>query len=164
MSYQETGILEVKEIAVPSDERFKKGPVAVIECIQKIPCNPCVDSCARHAIKIEGSINNVPQIDFNVCNGCGLCVANCPGLAIFIIDQTYEETRCQVGMPYEFLPLPEPGETVDLLDRAGEVCGEGEVVKVRNAKDQDRTPIVFLAMPKELAMECRFFRRKSHEG
>ena len=25
----------------PSEERFAKGPVAVTECVQEIPCNPC---------------------------------------------------------------------------------------------------------------------------
>jgi Fe-S-cluster-containing hydrogenase component 2 len=164
MSYMETGILKVTDITIPSEERFREGPVAIIECIQQIPCNPCVDSCSRNAIQITGSINNIPQIDFDVCNGCGLCVANCPGLAIFLVDKTFEDTRCQVGVPFEFRPLPEAGETVELLDRAGEICGEGEVVKVRNTKAQDRTPIVFLAMDKDLAMKCRFFRRKTHEG
>jgi Fe-S-cluster-containing hydrogenase component 2 len=161
MSYLETGVLQLSDIIVPSEERFEKGPVAIVECVQQIPCNPCVDSCSRGAISIEGSINAIPKVDFELCNGCGICVANCPGLAIFLIDRTYEDTRAQVGLPYEFQPLPDQGETVLLLDRAGEICGEGEVVKVRNAKAQDRTPIVFLSMRKDLAMKTRFFRRKT---
>jgi Fe-S-cluster-containing hydrogenase component 2 len=161
MSYLETGVLQLSDIIVPSEERFEKGPVAIVECVQQIPCNPCVDSCSRGAISIEGSINSIPKVDFDLCNGCGICVANCPGLAIFLIDRTYKDTRAQVGLPYEFQPLPDQGETVLLLDRAGEICGEGEVVKVRNAKAQDRTPIVFLSMRKDLAMKTRFFRRKN---
>jgi len=163
MDYLETGILEIDDIAVPPEERLVKGPVAVIECVQNIPCNPCVDACPKGAITIQGSINNVPKIDFEKCNGCSICIANCPGLAIFLVDKSFEKNRATVGMPYEFTPLPQPGEKVILLNRAGEACGEGEVIKVRNAKAQDRTPIVFMAMDPELTMEVRFFRRRTNE-
>ena len=164
MSFLETGVLDLKDITAPPEERFRQGPVAVIECVQLIPCNPCVDACPKGAITIEGSINNVPRIDFDECNGCGICIANCPGLAIFLIDKTLEEERATVAMPYEFALLPEPGEKVVLLNRAGEACGEGEIIKVRNAKAQDRTPMVFVGMKKDLAMEVRFFRRTLNEG
>ncbi len=163
MDYLETGVLNKKDIKTPSEERFQKGPVAVIECIQKIPCNPCVESCPRNAISIMGSINNIPEVDFDQCNGCGMCIANCPGLAIFLLDKTYDANQATVSVPYEFRPLPEKGEKVVLLNRSGEKCGEGEVVKVRNAKIQDRTPIVTLAMDKSLTMDIRFFRRIPNE-
>ena len=164
MSYLEDGVLEIEDVQVPTEERFQEGPVVVVECVQEIPCNPCVDACSRGAITIEGSINDLPEVDFDRCNGCGLCIANCPGLAIFLVDKTYDEKKALMGLPYEFLPLPETGERVVLLDRTGEVCGEGEIVKVRNAKVQDRTPVVFLAVDKPLAMTVRHFMRKEDEG
>lgn len=163
MSYLEDGVLKIEDIPVPSEERFLMGPVAIIECVQKIPCNPCVDCCPSGSISIKGSINNIPKVDFETCNGCGICIANCPGLAIFLIDKSYMETEALIGIPYEFLPLPENEEKVILLDRAGNECGPGHVIKIRNAKIQDRTPIVFLAMDKSLAMEVRFFRRRKNE-
>jgi len=164
MSYLEDGIVEITDIQIPSEERFQKGPVAVIECVQEIPCNPCVESCPCGAIVIQGSINAIPKINFDRCNGCGMCIAHCPGLAIFLVNKNYDTKRALVGLPFEFLPLPEEGEIVNLMDRAGQVCAEGEVVRVRNTKAQDRTPVVFLAMDKDLAMEVRFFRRKVDEG
>ena len=163
MGYPEDGVVEIKDIPVPSVERFQEGPIALIECVQEIPCDPCVDSCPQGAITMGDSINNVPEIDFDKCNGCGICIANCPGLAIFLIDKTYGENKARVSLPYEFLPLPEKEEKVVLLDRGGEMCGEGEVVRVRNAKAQDRTPVITIAMDKELAMTVRFFRRKADE-
>ncbi len=163
MSYLETGVVDVKEIKIPSEARFMKGPVVIIECVQRIPCNPCVDSCPRGAIKINGSINNIPEVDFQLCNGCGVCISNCPGLAIFVIDKTYSEERATVSIPYEFLPLPEKGERVDLLDRSGKVCGKGEIVRIRNAKIQDRTPVVTIAVDKDLVMQVRFFKRRIDE-
>jgi len=161
MKYIETGYLSLDDIRLPSDERLAQGPVAIIECVQQIPCNPCVDSCPRGAISMGDSINNVPVVDFNVCNGCSVCVANCPGLAIFIVDRSYGENTSLVGMPYEFLPLPEKDEEVILFSRKGEECGKGVVRRVRNSKAQDRTPVIFIEMDKDLALEARFFRRKT---
>jgi Fe-S-cluster-containing hydrogenase component 2 len=163
MGFLKTGVVDTKEIRIPSEKRFKKGPVAIIECVQRIPCNPCVESCPKSAISIKGSINNIPEVDFDLCNGCGSCLANCPGLAIFLVDKSYEQNKATVSVPYEFRPLPEKGEKVDLLNRSGEICGKGEVVKVRNARIQDRTPIITLVVDKSLAMEVRFFRRVSNE-
>lgn len=157
--YLNKGYLALDDITVPAKERLAKGPVAVIECVQHIPCNPCKDACPRGAITIEGSINNTPVIDFDICNGCGICVACCPGLAIFLIDESRGGDTARVGLPYEFLPLPEKGEQVSLLNRAGEICGEGTVANVRNTKAMDRTPIVFIDMDRSLAMDVRFFRR-----
>ena len=38
-----TGALSAAEAAsvFPPSERAERGPVAVIECVQQIPCNPC---------------------------------------------------------------------------------------------------------------------------
>ena len=160
MSYLETGYLTLEDIRLPSEERLLKGPVAVIECVQQIPCNPCVASCPRGAITMGDSINNLPVVDFEKCNGCSICVANCPGLAIFIVDKSYGENKALVGMPYEFLPLPEKEEEVVLLNRQGEECGTGIVKRIRNSKSQDRTPVIFIEVDKDLAMDVRFFRRK----
>jgi Fe-S-cluster-containing hydrogenase component 2 len=164
MSFLEDGIVRMEDIQLPTEERFNKGPVIVIECVQEIPCNPCVDSCSKKAIVIEGSINGIPRVVFDRCTGCGICIANCPGLAIFIIDKTHSKDKALLSLPYEFFPLPEPGETVDLLDRAGAPCGEGRVVKVRNTKAQDRTPVISLEVDKEKVMDVRFFRWRTHDA
>lgn len=140
---------------VPSAERLAKGPVAVIECFQSIPCNPCYTACKRGAIKEFRDINDLPEIDHDLCNGCGLCVSKCPGLAIFIIDETYSEKEALVKLPYEFVPLPKEGDTVKAMDREGRVVGEARVVKIQNGKYEDRTPVISVAVPKELSMVVR---------
>ncbi len=143
------------ESVIPSKERLAKGPVAIIECFEKIPCNPCYTSCKRGAMKEFKDINDRPQIDVDICNGCGVCISHCPGLAIFVVDETYSETEALVKMPYEFLPLPEEGNFVTGLDRAGKPVCRAKVVKVQNIKAQDKTPVISLAVPKEFSMVVR---------
>ena len=111
-------------------------------------------------ITIEGDINGIPVVDFETCDGCGVCLSACPGLAIFGVDLSGESETATVRVPYEFLPLPEAGETVVTLDREGNVVGEARVARVLDAKALDRTPIVSLEVPREKAMEVRHFRRK----
>lgn len=158
MSYLENGVLDLTDIRRPSPERLAKGRVAVIECIQHIPCNPCVDICPQKAIQIPGEITNLPIVDFDKCNGCGLCVANCPGLAIFLVNETFSENSAEVGIPYEFVPLPEKGDIVTALNRAGKPVATATVLRVVNVARYDRTAIVYLAVPKAMAMDIRFFQ------
>ena len=72
---------------IPSDERFAKGPVAVIECIQPIPCNPCEGACKFGAICVGDPIINLPCLDEEKCVGCGKCTKVCPADVISIIER-----------------------------------------------------------------------------
>ena len=160
---------EIKEAnGWPDEERFAKGPVAVVECVQQIPCNPCESACPLHAIHIGEPITNTPQVDREKCIGCGMCVAACPGLAIFLVDKSYSETEATVSFPFEYDPLPEEGAEIDALSRAGEYVCKGRVIKVMNPKKNDHTPVVTIAIPKEHADTVRTMRRlklpEAHEG
>ena len=158
----ETGIPSKENVAsvLPPEERLAKGPVAIAECFQNIPCDPCYHSCKQGAIQEFQDINERPQIDFNKCNGCGSCMSRCPGLAIFVVDATYGDQEALVKIPYEFLPMPEVGEIVTAINRAGQPVAEAKVIKVQNTKVQDRTAIIWLAVPKEQMMEVRHFKVK----
>ena len=152
-----TGVAAKEDLdpITPSEERFARGPVALVECFQKIPCNPCVEACKRGAIIPFEDINDLPKVDFEKCNGCGLCIVQCPGLAIFVVDKTYSETHAVIRIPYEFIPLPGEGQFASGLDRAGNERGWFEVVKVVLGGNKNKTATVHLAVPKELAMEVR---------
>jgi Fe-S-cluster-containing hydrogenase component 2 len=162
MTHKRDGVLRADEMTgvLPPAARLASGPVAIVECIEHIPCNPCVDACPRRAITIEGDINNLPSVDYEKCNGCGLCISACPGLAIFVVDSSREGDEATVMVPYEFLPLPEPGQEVVALDREGGEISSARVVRVVSTKALDRTPIVQLVVPKEMAMSVRHFRPK----
>ncbi len=148
---KQTGIPTIEDIngVFPTEERLNKGAVAVIECYQNIPCNPCYTACKQDAIKEFKDISDLPTIDHESCNGCSLCLSKCPGLAIMIVDVTYSETEALIKIPYEFLPLPKEGDVVKGLDRAGEYVADVKVVKVLNPKAFDKTPVVSVAVPKD---------------
>lgn len=64
-----------------------------------------------------------------------------------------------VTMPYEFLPLPEVGEKGIALSRSGEPVCDAEVVSVRSAKAFDQTHLLTIRVPKEMAMQARFYQK-----
>jgi Fe-S-cluster-containing hydrogenase component 2 len=156
---ENTGVATKEDLAQvePSLERREKGPVAVFECFQEIPCNPCYTSCRVGAVEEFKDINDLPQVDHDKCTGCGVCISHCPGLAIFVVDQSHQDYAV-VRVPYEFLPVPSEGQEVDALDREGNVVCRARVRKVQNAKSQDKTLVVWLEVPHEAAMTARNFR------
>ncbi|MHC1761873.1 MAG: (2Fe-2S)-binding protein [Negativicutes bacterium] len=147
-----------KEQVLPPMERTTKGPVAVIECVQEIPCNPCEKACPFGAIEIGPDITRLPRLDLDKCRGCGICLSKCPGLAIFLVDASKSETEALVMMPYEYLPLPKVEDIVDGVDRTGRFVVKARVVKVDTGAQRQGTAVVTLAVPKEFMHEVRSFR------
>jgi Fe-S-cluster-containing hydrogenase component 2 len=150
--------LEDLEAVVPCAERLMSRAVAVVECFQQIPCDPCADACRHGAIKPLAGINDLPVLDEDLCDGCGLCIAKCPGQAVFVVDETYSLDEALVMLPYEFLPLPEVGEVVCAFGRDGCQVGLARVVKVRKGRSLDRTAIISVAVPLDLAMTARHIK------
>jgi Fe-S-cluster-containing hydrogenase component 2 len=145
----------------PSRERLDKGKVAVIECIQDIPCNPCELVCPKGAIVIGKPITNLPVFKGDLCDGCGKCIAICPGLAIFIVDNTYSGEVSSISIPYEMLPIPEKGQIIDAIDRNGKVVCEGTVIRVQNPKSFDRTAVITFTVPKQYSELVRNIRKRN---
>ncbi len=145
-------------------ERFpgvthRVGIHPVIECTQNIPCNPCQDVCPKHCIKVGSHITALPQLESDAnCIGCGLCVASCPGQAIFLVDEKSEPGFAEVTLPYEFLPLPQKGDRGQALGRDGKPVCDAEVVGVKRTKAFDHTAIVTIKVPEDMSMRARFFK------
>lgn len=155
--FNKTGVAtkEMVEAILPSKERRGKGPYAIFECFQDIPCNPCSTVCKFNAVKDFDNINDQPVVIHENCTGCAMCVSICPGLAIFVIDETYSDDEVMIKMPYEFLPLPVVTSTVNALDRDGKVIGKAKVLKVQNNKSLDNTNVVTISVPKEIFLDVR---------
>lgn len=133
----------------PDELHLKKGPIAIIECIEEIPCNPCETACPRGAIIVGHPITNLPVLDVKKCIGCGLCIAACPGLAIYVKDYTYSDTEAMIVFPYEYYPLPSTGDKVTMVNRRGrEVCG-GKVVRINISEKNNKTPVISVSFPKK---------------
>lgn len=161
---ERTGIPSWEELdkILPPPEVLEKRPVPVIECLERIPCDPCHTSCPTGAIQKFKNINDLPEIDYEKCSGCGICVASCPGLAVFIIDLNYTEEKALVSLPWEMLPFFQVGDTTEALDRSGSVIGEARIEEVRKSYKQDRTLIVSVLVNKDQAMEVRNIRGRGH--
>lgn len=146
---------EIEKVMPPEDILAKK-PVVMVECFQNIPCDPCAASCPFGAILPFEDINDLPVVDYDKCTGCGICVTSCPGLAIFVLDMNYSDEEALIKLPYEMLPLPQKGEMVSGLDRNGHKVAEVKVDKV--TKTKNKTYLISIAVPKELALIIRNIR------
>jgi len=146
--YEKNGILSLKDLTLPTDKQLKKG-VVIIECVQEIPCDPCVAICPVNAISMK-DINDLPAVDYNKCTGCKRCVGICPGLAIFVVN--VEDDKALITLPYEFLPIPKVGDNVIALDREGKPRGTAKIIKMNRSK---KTTVVTIEVDKDLAMEVR---------
>jgi len=146
--YERTGILSTTDFKLPSKEQLEKG-VAILECVQEIPCDPCVDSCPANAISMK-DINAPPINDFDKCTGCTRCVGICPGLAIFVVK--INDGKTLITLPYEFLPPPKVGGIVKALDRTGNERGQALVKRILKI---GKTMVITIEVNENLAMDVR---------
>jgi len=159
--YLSNGIIGLEDLApfnfVPSTERIReKRPVAMIECIQEIPCNSCAVACKLGAIQMA-RVNDLPRVDYDKCTGCMACAMVCPGLAVFLLREG--NGVGYVTLPYEFLPVPKAGDQVMALNRKGNVLGKSKVARVLPPERNDGTALVTIEVPKEWLLEARAIRQ-----
>jgi NADPH-dependent 2,4-dienoyl-CoA reductase/sulfur reductase-like enzyme/Fe-S-cluster-containing hydrogenase component 2 len=145
---------EITHETIPDDEVV----YPVLHCSQEIPCNPCTSVCSQGAIVIdEMDIRKVPDyISKQIgkeCIACEKCVTICPGLAITLVDVRKEPSdTALVTIPYEFEKGSiHVGDHVTVLNTVGVALGSVEVVRTRIAKTTDRTVLVKVRAPREIA-------------
>ena len=134
----------------------KEGVSVVFHCEQEIPCNPCTSVCPKQAISTGDDIRGRPKFIGDeigeVCNGCTKCVTICPGLAITLVDYRKDEEFPTISLAHEFLKDDiQAGDVVTVLDTEGVPLGQAEVFKVASGKKMDRTLLVRIKAPREIA-------------
>ena len=159
MNLLEHGFLSDDEVLAYPGVTHAKGVHAVIECSQNIPCNPCQDACRKGCISIGENITSLPVVVGDAaCVACGMCVASCPGQAIFLVDEDAGDGFATVTLPYEFLPVPPAGTRGRGLSRSGEEICDAVVESVRCVSAFDHTNLLTMRVPEDCAMRARFFR------
>jgi len=129
----------------------------VIECYQRIPCDPCEAACPTGAIRVAPDPTALPTADAAKCTGCLRCVRICPGMAIFVARPGPNPGEATIAIPWEWLPLPTVGATGRGCDRAGRrVCG-ARVVRVLRPREAGDTAVVEVAVSARHAGRVRGF-------
>ncbi len=144
---------------LPEADRLREGPLAIIDCTECIPCNPCESACTHKAIRVGRPVTNLPVLDPSRCTGCSRCISRCPGLAIVTVDLSGTGGDALVSVAHELLPRPLPGEAVEAVDAAGKTLATAEVFKVRIG--HEGTPVVTVRVPRAVATQVRGIRLTS---
>lgn len=151
-----------KKASSPSPERLRKKAVALIECIQEVPCDSCEAACPCGAIKLK-TLTSLPILDEDACTGCGICIPLCPGLAIFGVLYDFSAKEALLLLPYECLPRPKIGSIVNATDRCGRSIAKVRVINVLERRDADHTAVISIAVPKKSVGDIRGIAMQRHE-
>jgi ferredoxin len=128
----------------------------VIRCVEEIPCNPCVDSCSKCSIVIDGDpIMGLPEFR-GECSGCMKCVVACPALAITLVrpDAGGKEGTSVVVVPYELdvSGLAE-GYEVRTVDFEGNTVGTGTILKITRSPGDEKRMLLSIEVPSDQAVD-----------
>ncbi|MBI4676437.1 MAG: FAD-dependent oxidoreductase [Elusimicrobia bacterium] len=104
----------------------------VLGCRETIPCDPCAEICPHSSLRMPTQGDILPRADFvGACMGCGKCVANCPGLAITLVDLT-SCGKARVTVPFELPQSLDPGDEVTVMSWKGADLGPARVLAVHD--------------------------------
>jgi len=129
----------------------------VVECYQRIPCDPCEAACPTGAIRVGPDPTALPTVEPARCTGCLRCVWACPGMAIFVVRPGPEPGEATIAIPWEWLPLPKAGTMGRGCDRAGRSVCKARVVRVLPPREAGQTAVVELAVNARHANRVRGF-------
>jgi len=140
------------------------GIFPVIHCKQEIPCNPCSTICPEESIQMQGDpIKGRPRFDGN-CKGCMKCLSICPGLAITLVDERKDKDNPVVFLPYEISNFEvKKGDEMELVDVDGNFLGIYPALGARATKDSNRTQIVRVRVPEDIAQKVVAFTVQKKE-
>lgn len=138
---------------------LEEGVFPMIHCLQEIPCNPCSTICPTNSIFMKGDpIMDLPIYE-GKCIGCGKCVTICPGLAITLVDFRKDKEFPTITLPYEISNKKiEVADNLICVDINGAEIGNFRVKQVLNLKTNNKTQLIKLQVPKNVAKKIVSFR------
>lgn len=142
----------------PRNEAWQQalnGPVAVVDCREEIPCNPCEEACRKGAITIGDDICATPLYRPEDCDGCAKCVSLCPGMAVFILDRSAGGDGARLTVPYEMRDELKAGDEAWALDGEGNSLGKVKILNVTGGAKKGQTRLVKMEVPEEWALKVR---------
>ncbi|MDA3813813.1 MAG: (2Fe-2S)-binding protein, partial [Candidatus Cloacimonetes bacterium] len=147
---------KIFEYNLPEKE---EGVFPIIHCLQEIPCNPCSTICPTNSIFMKGDpIMDLPVYE-GKCIGCGKCVTICPGLAITLADFRKDAEFPTITLPYEVSNFKiEIGDDILCVDIDGKELGTFPVTQVLDVKINNRTQLIKLKAPKNIAKKIVSFQ------
>ncbi len=155
-----------KAIPFKGEER-ELSVYPLIRCVQEIPCNPCTEACPKDLITMPESILTLPEYH-GECLGCGRCVLACPGLAISLVINDYDQSKetALLMLPFEFNTKDIPiGKEVITTDLEGAVVGTGKIIAVKDRESFNKRKLLLLEVPqKDKLLVAGFQIRKPEKG
>ncbi|MFO8184550.1 MAG: FAD-dependent oxidoreductase [Candidatus Aegiribacteria sp.] len=142
----------------------REGVFPVLHCMQEIPCNPCMTSCPKDLIGTSGHpIMGIPEY-YGGCIGCERCVAVCPALAVTLVDYRKSPETPVVTVPFELGEwMLEEGGEVTATDWEGQALGKAVIKSWKSAAGFEKTLLVKLETPAEIAARTVGFRIQEPE-
>lgn len=126
----------------------------VMDCLEPIACRVCEKQCPVQAIAIDRSLTAPKFLIEDACTGCGICVKACPSEAITMIDDQLPK-EVHAIFPWYLRRTPEPGVRVQILNRKGDVLGQGRVADVFL---DGEPPLVRVEIPEHLMWDAKGVR------
>ncbi|OHD24367.1 MAG: hypothetical protein A2V99_14720 [Spirochaetes bacterium RBG_16_67_19] len=128
----------------------------LIDCPERIACDVCAVVCDREVILIRQAVTNRPEVvNEGNCRNCGLCVAHCPGQAIFLMSDTGPDGQCRITLPYELDEAAAWRQDLLAVDNRGNPLGPARLIRVLRSERFNNTCLLEVSVSGSIASQVR---------
>lgn len=128
----------------------------LIDCPERIACDVCAAVCDRGVIRVKQTVTNRPEVvNEGNCRNCGLCVAHCPGQAVFLVSETGPDGQCRITLPYELDEEAVRGRGLLAVDNRGQPLGPARLIRVWQSERFNNTCLLEVSVSGAIASRVR---------
>ncbi len=134
--------------------------VASIECVEDIACNLCEKVCPESAIRFSKKSRRdegEPILVEADCTACGACLSACPSGVPVMLMEKEGNSVASLTLPWRGVRPWEMGETAQLVNRRGDLLGNGRVTAV--VPGENETQLVQVSVASHLLWDARALRK-----